>query len=148
EEEAVRGLAAWARRTTEGTREELPAPPAFSAWEKVSVDADACARTGCRLYQSCFYFKARREAAAADLVVVNHHLLLADLALRRRLGFRGAAVLPPYRHLVIDEAHHLEEVASEHFGAHVTSPGLKHLLGRLQAARRPDRGLLPAIALR
>lgn len=142
---AVGELSAWARRTTEGTREELAAPPPFSAWEKVSVDPDACSRTACRHYQSCFYFKARREAAAADLVVVNHHLLLADLALRRRLGFRGAAVLPPYRHLVIDEAHHLEEVASEHFGAHVTSAGLRHLVGRLQAARRPDRGLLPAL---
>jgi ATP-dependent DNA helicase DinG len=145
ERDAVRALGAWARRTREGTREELPAPPPYGAWEKVAVDADACGRTACRDYQTCFYFKARREAAAADLIVVNHHLLMADLALRRRLGFRGAAVLPPYRHVVLDEAHHLEDVASEHFGAHLTSAGLKHLVGRLQAARRWDRGLLPAL---
>lgn len=142
---AIRELGAWARRTREGTREELPAPPLPSAWEKVQVDGDTCTRTACRHYQECFYFRARREAAAADLVVANHHLLLADLSVRRGAGFRGAAVLPPFRHLVLDEAHHLEEVASEHLGAHVTSLGLRRLLGRLKAARRPDRGALPAL---
>jgi ATP-dependent DNA helicase DinG len=142
---AVAELARWAARTTEGTREELPVPPLPSAWEKVEVDADTCTRIACRHYQKCFYFAARREAAAADLIVVNHHLLFSDLALRRRLGFEAAAVLPPYRHLVLDEAHHIEDVASEHFGARLTSAGLRRLLGRLQAARRPDRGLLPAL---
>ena len=138
-------LAGWARRTREGTREELPSPPSANAWEKVAVDPDTCTRTACRRFQDCFYFRARREAAASELVVVNHHLLLSDLALRRRLGFRTAAVLPPYHHLVIDEAHRLEDVASEHFGGQVTEAGLKRLLGRLQAARKPEKGLLPAL---
>src|SRR5207237_282483 len=127
------------------SREELPAPPTFGAWEKVAVDADTCTRTACKFYSDCFYFKARREAGAADLLVVNHHLLLSDLSLRRQIGFKSGAVLPPYRHVVLDEAHHLEDVASDHFGEQVTSAGLKRTLGRLISARRHARGVLPAL---
>jgi ATP-dependent DNA helicase DinG len=145
ERDEVATLLAWARRSREGSREELPVVPSAGAWEKVSVEADACTRTACRNYQECFYFRARREAAAADIVVANHHLLLSDVAVRRTLGWRAAAVLPPYRHIVLDEAHHLEDVASEHLGEAVSSAGLRRTLGRLVAARRAERGLLPAL---
>jgi ATP-dependent DNA helicase DinG len=88
-------------------------------------------------------FRARRRAAEADVVVVNHHLLAADLAVRQAQdNWLEAAVLPPYRRLILDEAHHLEDVAAGHLGIHVTSRGAGRLLGRLE---RNGRGLVPTL---
>ncbi len=88
-------------------------------------------------------FAARRRAADADVVVVNHHLLASDLAVRGAAGnWQEAAVLPPYRRLVLDEAHHLEDTAADHLGAQATSRGVERLLSRLE---RGNRGVLPAL---
>ncbi len=147
----ILGLCSFARRTLEGSREELPTVPPRGTFEKVACEADACNRTACAHYERCFYFKARRLAHEADLLVVNHHLLFSDIAARRTLGWTASAVLPPYRHLVLDEAHHLEDVASEHLGERVTGFGLRLLLGRLRASARSgrgERGLLPALRAR
>jgi len=148
EKDEVAGLVRWARKSRFGSREELPVIPSRDAWEKVAVEADTCTRTACKSYQECHYFKARREAAAADIVVANHHLLLSDLAVRRSVGWKAGAVLPPYRHVIIDEAHHLEDVASEHLGDQATTHGIRRTLGRLLSARRHEKGLLPALRSR
>src|SRR5213078_1282848 len=87
--------------------------------------------------------QARRRAAEADVVVVNHHLLASDLAVRMVSdNWQEAAVLPPYRRLVLDEAHHLEDVAAMHLGAQVSMLGVQRLLSRLE---KNGRGLLPAL---
>ena len=91
-------LRAWAAQTRDGSREELPIPPGDQLWDEVCCEADQCARAQCRHFNGCFFHQARRRAAQADVLVVNHALLLADLALRRQTdNYTTAAVLPPSR---------------------------------------------------
>jgi ATP-dependent DNA helicase DinG len=134
-------LAAWAARTTDGSLSDLADPPPPEVWDEVSAESDLCGRLKCPHFERCFLFAARRRAADADIVVVNHHLLASDLAVRRaQENWQEAAVLPPYRRLVLDEGHHLEDTAAQHLGAQVTSWGIMRLLSRLE---RNGRGLLP-----
>ena len=108
------GIAEWAgphRRR----HPERPAGrrPRSEVWDEVSAEPDLCTRLKCRHFDRCFLFRARRRAAEADVVVVNHHLLAADLSVRQAQdNWQEAAVLPPYQRLVLDEAHHLEDVAA------------------------------------
>ena len=142
-DELVR-LTAWAAQTTDGSLSDLPVPPTHEVWDEVSAEADLCPRLECPHFDRCFLFSARRRAAEADVVVVNHHLLAADLSVRQAANnWKDAAVLPPYRRLVLDEGHHLEDVAAGHLGTQVSSRGVKRLLARLE---RNNRGLLPALA--
>lgn len=140
----VEGLARWAARTSDGSLADLADEPSAEVWDAVAAESDLCTRLACPHFEGCFLFQARRAAAEADVVVVNHHLLAADLAVRiASENWTEAAVLPPYRRLVIDEAHHLEDVATTHLGAHVSAVGVHRLLVRLE---RNGRGLLPTIA--
>ncbi|HYY52746.1 MAG TPA: ATP-dependent DNA helicase, partial [Myxococcales bacterium] len=117
------GIAAWAETTETGDRAELSElPENLASWRDLSASADQCIGTKCAHYDRCFVFRMRRQAAEADVVVVNHHLFFADLALRTSsAGDAGAAVLPRYDAVVFDEAHAVEEVATEHFGAQLSS---------------------------
>jgi ATP-dependent DNA helicase DinG len=142
----VATLRAWAERTNDGSLSDLPTPPKPEVWDEVSAEPDLCARLKCAHFDRCFLFAARRNAAQADVIVVNHHLLLSDLAVRRAQGNWGdAAVLPPYKRLVVDEGHHLEDAAAHHLGTSVTRRGLQRLLGRLE---RKGKGLLHVLAHR
>lgn len=133
-------LVEWMGRTRDGSLSDLPVPPSEEVWEEVQSDADACLKARCPHFQECFYQRARREAAAAEVLVVNHHLLLVDLAVRRATNnYTEAAVLPPYRRLILDEAHNLEEAATRHLGVQVTRKGLHRLLSRLD---RQGKGVL------
>jgi ATP-dependent DNA helicase DinG len=138
------GLSEWAGRTADGTLSDLPVTPTPEVWDEVSAEADLCPRLKCPQFDRCFLFRARRRAAEADIVVVNHHLLAADLSVRRAQdNWEEAAVLPPYKRLVLDEAHHLEEVAAGHLGVQVTSRSVRRLLSRFE---RNNRGLAPTLA--
>jgi ATP-dependent DNA helicase DinG len=138
------GLSEWAGHTADGTLSDLPVAPTPEIWDEVSAEADLCPRLKCPHFDRCFLFRARRRAAEADVVVVNHHLLAADLSVRRAQdNWEEAAVLPPYRRLVLDEAHHLEEVAAGHLGVQVTSRSVRRLLSRFE---RNGRGLAPTLA--
>lgn len=139
----LEALVAWTARTTDGSLADLPDPPSSEVWDEVSAEPDLCTRLECPHFDRCFVFEARRRAAEADVVVVNHHLLTADLAIRRvQDNWQDAAVLPPYRRLIIDEAQHLEDTAAHHLGNQVSSRGVQRLLGRLE---RNGRGLIPAL---
>lgn len=142
----LKDLAEWSFHTEDGSLSDLRPPPPDALWEEIATQPDDCTRARCAFYNDCHFYRARRRAAAADLLIVNHHLLFADLALRQTLGGeKGTAVLPSYSQLIIDEAHHVEEVATRHFGAQVTSVGLQRQMGRLQYRRRPTRGLVPLL---
>ncbi len=142
-EEVVR-IAGWADRTGDGTLGDLPFSPTPEVWDEVAAESDLCTRLQCPHFDRCFVFRARRRAAEADVVVVNHHLLAADLAIRQASdNWMEAAVLPPYQRLILDEAHHLEDVAATHLGIQVTSRGVRRLLGRFE---RGGRGLVPALS--
>jgi ATP-dependent DNA helicase DinG len=137
-------LAAWAGRTSDGSLADLADEPSADVWDTVAAESDLCTRLKCPHFEACFVFQARRRAAEADVVVVNHHLLASDLAVRLASeNWLEAAVLPPYRRLVVDEAHHLEDVAAGHLGARVSAIGVHRLLVRLE---RNGRGLLPTLA--
>lgn len=142
----VATLSAWAARTSDGSLADLPIPPRPEVWDEVSAEPDVCTRMKCAHFDKCFVFKARRAAAEADVIVVNHHLLLADLAVRRAAqNWDDAAVLPAYGRLVIDEGHHLEDAAATHLGSTVSRRGLQRLVGRLD---RRGKGLLTALSMR
>lgn len=139
----VKGLLEWIRSTDDGSLSDLAHPPSEELWEEVRSDPDACLRARCPHFQDCFYQKARRTAAAAELLVVNHHLLFTDVAVRRATqNYTQAAVLPPYKRLILDEAHNVEDAATQHLGVEVTRRGLYRTLSRLD---RRGRGILTAV---
>lgn len=101
-------VVAWLGTTRTGDKSELNLPPrGEELWSLVGSDSDYCRGTDCPRREECYVQAARRAAAQAHLVVVNHALLISDLG-------AGKLVLPAHRHLVLDEAHHLEDVATEH----------------------------------
>src|SRR5690606_12791928 len=105
----LRALADWEATSVDGSRTDLPFEVPGGVWDRVLSDGDLSLRHRCAHFASCHYYSARRRAAGAHLVVVNHALLLSDLALRAQVG-RG--VLPNFARVVLDEAHHLEDAAT------------------------------------
>ena len=136
-------LAAWADQTRDGSTADLLVAPRTDVWDEVAAEPDLCTRLRCPHFEQCFVFHARKLAAQADIVVVNHHLLMADVAVRRASGkWAESAVLPAYSRLVIDEGHHLEDAASSHLGQTVTRRGVQRLFARLD---RNGKGLLHSL---
>ncbi|HSG47284.1 MAG TPA: DEAD/DEAH box helicase, partial [Longimicrobiales bacterium] len=139
----VKALLEWIGTTQDGSLSDLTFQPADELWEEVRSDPDACLRVRCPHFQQCFYQKARREAASAELLVVNHHLLFTDLAVRRATqNYTQAAVLPAYKRLILDEAHNVEDAATTHLGVEITRRGVYRTLARLD---RRGRGILQAV---
>jgi ATP-dependent DNA helicase DinG len=105
EERELATLADWAQHTDDGSLGDADAPqPRAEVWDEVAAEPDLCQRQQCPHYDACFVFRARRAAAQASIVVVNHHLLMSDLAVRRvQQNWHDVAVLPPYSRLVVDE---------------------------------------------
>jgi ATP-dependent DNA helicase DinG len=136
-------LLEWIEVTEDGSLSDLPFSPAEETWEEVRSDADICLRSRCPHFQRCFYQESRRRAAKAELLVVNHHLLFTDLAVRRATrNHTQSAVLPAYKRVILDEAHNLEDAATSHLGVEVTRRGLFRTLSRLD---RKGRGILTAV---
>ena len=139
----VQALLAWIETTDDGSLSDLSFSPADETWEEVRSDPDICLRARCPHFQACFYQRSRRRAASADLLVVNHHLLFTDLAVRRATqNYTQSAVLPAYQRVVLDEAHNVEDAATSHLGVEVTRRGLYRSMSRLD---RRGRGILTAI---
>ncbi len=139
----IASLVEWIETTEDGSLSDLPFTPADDTWEEVRSDPDICLRARCPHFQACFYQRARRRAASAELLVVNHHLLFTDLAVRRATqNYTQAAVLPAYGRLILDEAHNVEDAATSHLGVELTRRGLFRMLSRLD---RKGRGILTAV---
>jgi ATP-dependent DNA helicase DinG len=134
-------IKAWASRTETGDRAELEdLPEDLPFWNEVSATAETCLGTECPRYDDCFVTKMRQRAASSDLVIVNHHLLCADAAVRQNAF---GEVIPPCSHAILDEAHQIEEVATQYFGFGVSNfriDDLAHDLQRLAAGAIDDRG--------
>ena len=124
-------FATWSRSTIRGDRAELVGLPERSpAWDEVDARSETCLGTRCASYERCFVVRMRREAESAQLVVVNHHLLMADLALKAQAvltsdGRAFGSVIPDADCLIVDEAHGIEEVASTYFGGSVSNRKLE-----------------------
>lgn len=127
----------WSKVTSDGSRATLDFSPFPAVWDEVQSDHGNCLGKKCPTYGDCFYYKARRRAWNADILIVNHALFFSDLALRRE----GASILPDYDVVVFDEAHTIEAVAADHLGISVTSGQVEYLLNKLYNDRT-NRGLL------
>ncbi|MCE5336229.1 MAG: hypothetical protein LLG06_16730, partial [Desulfobacteraceae bacterium] len=126
----------WAGTTGSGDRTEIEwLPDNFRTWNEVCSSTEYCLGQQCSEFSRCHLTRVRTEASRADVLVVNHHLFFADLALRRR----GAGeVLPEYEAVVFDEAHQLEDVIGEYFGVHFSSIGVSQLGQDIQKECRRD----------
>ncbi|MFM7050794.1 MAG: ATP-dependent DNA helicase [Planctomycetota bacterium] len=140
EEHSLELVEDWAYETTDGSLATLPQLPRRSVWEHVESDAGNCMGRRCPTFDKCFYQSARRRMENADLLICNHALFFSDLALRQK----GAGFLPAYDHVIFDEAHHLEDVASGHFGVRVGESRVKHALRTLYS-QSTGKGVLAGI---
>ena len=137
EVEEIAEIEEWVNRTVDGSRADLPWQPQPQVWDKVVSDRDNCLGRNCETYDVCFYFKARREMYNADLLIVNHHLLFSDLAIRKD-SEATMSVLPDYDYLIIDEAQHLEATATNHASIDFSNTRVKWLLDSLYNERSED----------
>ena len=127
----------WLTQTSTGDVEELSMPPTGQLfWQQVKSDTGSCLNRACPWFSRCYYFQAKERSRDADLLIVNHALLISDLQAENR-------ILPPYEVAVIDEAHHLEEAATQHLGKQFTTTQLLFLLDR---ASLDEGGVVPRYA--
>jgi len=134
-------LERWAEDTATGDRAELANLPddAFM-WGELCTSSESCLGQRCEFYNRCFITRMRQEAAAADIIIVNHHLFFADLALKES---SYGEVIPRYDAVIFDEAHHLEEVATQHFGIGISNYRVEELA---RDSERELRALKQAVA--
>ncbi len=130
-------LSDWAQQTTTGTLQDIDFKIDPAVWEKVRCESGLCRSSQCAQYSSCHFQEARRKMAGSDIVVVNHAMFFADLALKEA----QAQLLGKYDLVVLDEAHTIEGVASDHFGKSVSSSAVQFLLKELYNDHT-DRGVL------
>jgi len=150
----LQSIRAWAKRTGSGDRGEFAEVPEDSPlWPRVTSTAENCLGAECPMFGDCFVVKARRAAQEADLVVVNHHLLFADLAIKQE-GF--GEILPGAQAFILDEAHQIPELAGAFFSTSVTSRQITELAqdalaecasvtGALATLREPIEAIAPAL---
>ncbi|MBQ9281219.1 MAG: DEAD/DEAH box helicase family protein [Treponema sp.] len=109
-------IASWAKESKTGSKSDLSFMPPENLWQRVNSEADACMGMRCKFREKCFVMKVRKEAADANILVVNHHMLFADIESRMNgAGYDDTAVLPPYKRIVFDEAHGIEDAATSFF---------------------------------
>jgi ATP-dependent DNA helicase DinG len=138
----LRQVQEWSKATRRGDCAELTIPEDAPVWPLVTSTSDNCLGSSCPDWQDCHLVEARREAQAADLVVVNHHLFCADLALRDE-GF--GEILPGADCFILDEAHQLPEVASSFFGTAVSARQLLDLVRDTELEYRREAGDVPEL---
>ena len=127
----------WVTQTSTGDRAELSnLPENLPFWRHIDARSDTCLGQQCADFEPCFITRMRQRAIDADIIVVNHHLFFADLALRN--GAYGS-VLPDYAAVILDEAHQIEDVASEYFGSQVSTYQIDDLLGDAGMLKLEDR---------
>jgi ATP-dependent DNA helicase DinG len=148
--EEYRQIAAWEQKTETGDRAELTGLRENTLlWQKLDARADRCTGTKCKQWERCFITEMHRRAAESDIIIVNHHLFFADLALRQT-GGPDAGILPEFAAVIFDEAHELEDVASSYFGVSVSNLRFEELArdieSTLQQKQSMSPGLLQALA--
>ena len=129
----------WEKTTETGDRAEIRTlPESSSAWAKVDARSDLCTGQKCPQFQRCFITLMHQKAQESDLIVVNHHLFFADLAVK---GDERGSIIPDYQAVIFDEAHDVEDVAGQYFGVSVSSYQFEDLSRDvLSLARRKDFG--------
>jgi ATP-dependent DNA helicase DinG len=124
--EYIRLIKEWAQKTETGDRAELSElPDDILLWHRLDARRDTCTGQKCRNFENCFVTKVRQRALESDIIIVNHHLFFADLALRQG---DFASILPDYAVAVFDEAHEIEDVATQYFGVMVSNYRVEELV--------------------
>jgi ATP-dependent DNA helicase DinG len=140
-------IAAWEKTTATGDRAEIDALPENSAlWPKIDARGEACLGQSCPDWEGCFITAMRRKALDAEIVIVNHHLFFADMAIKLQTGAAAdAGVLPAAGAVIFDEAHELEEVASNYFGIGLSTQRFDELARDVDTMLRAKRASTSAI---
>ncbi|MBX7256662.1 MAG: DEAD/DEAH box helicase [Candidatus Hydrogenedentes bacterium] len=150
EEEILKAVAEWAEHTKDGSLADLPFVPPRDLWAGICSESDTCRLSACPDPKRCFVGRARRDMAKADILVANHHMTFSDLAVKRETGsFTSAGVLPAYRRIIFDEAHNIEDSATDYFGVEATRLGALAAIGRfVRSETGVERGLIPYLKLK
>lgn len=128
----LKNILEWSKVTRDGSLSDLNFHPPESVWEKVSAESESCLRAKCPYYSDCFFYKARRELSASQIIIANHHLLFSDLSIKAASDDSDTGILPPYSRVIFDEAHHIVDAATSHFGMRCTKYGILRTLRRLK----------------
>lgn len=141
-EEQLQDLVAWAKKTKTGLRSDFPKGVNSNLWLSIASENDKCHRIKCPFYETCHYFRAKRKLSGCDLIIANHYLLAYDVAIKNQAqAFDENMLLPAFRYLIMDEAHHIEEVMSKSFTMTLSRRGIIRLLNDLHHQKH-NRGLL------
>lgn len=147
EVDQLQRLRSFAQRSKTGRNIDLKFEASPQLWAQVNRESDLCLGRNCEFYEKSFYYLARREQEKAHVLIANHHLLFAHLAAGGNAAVGGGGgVLPVFDALVIDEAHHIEDVASAHLGVEIVNLGVARLIELLHH-RRSNRTVITGSAL-
>ncbi|HPS29831.1 MAG TPA: helicase C-terminal domain-containing protein [bacterium] len=138
--EAVREIDVWMNQVNDGTKSSMNNALANDVWSEICAEEFTCEKSKCRYFNTCFFFKARRKANFASLILINHHLLMADVSMKME-GEEEVGLLPKFDILVIDEAHNLFKSAISFLGESVSTQSVVKQLNRLYFPKR-GTGLL------
>ena len=146
--EQYRAIAAWEKNTSTGDRAELAElPEASLLWHKLDARADACTGQKCSQWERCFITEMRRRAMESDIIIVNHHLFFADLAIKLQAdGAPDAGILPEAAAVIFDEAHELEDVAANYFGISVSNLRVEELARDIEHSMQHNRMLSSSLS--
>jgi ATP-dependent DNA helicase DinG len=146
--EHYRAIAAWERATQTGDRAELATLPEASAlWHKLDARSETCLGQKCSSWEKCFITEMHRRAMESDIIIVNHHLFFADLAIKQQAEYApDAGILPEVGTVIFDEAHELEDVAGSYFGVSVSNARLEELCRDVEAALQRNHQLSASLA--
>jgi hypothetical protein len=146
--EQYRAIAAWEKTTSTGDRAELAELPEASAlWHKLDARSEACIGQKCSEWERCFVTEMRRRGMESDIIIVNHHLFFADLAIKLQAdGAPDAGILPEAAAVIFDEAHELEDVAGNYFGISVSNLRVDDLARDVEASLQHNRMLSASLS--
>jgi ATP-dependent DNA helicase DinG len=145
--EQYRQIAEWEQQTETGDRAELSELPESSAlWQKLDARSDKCTGTKCPAFEKCFITEMHRRAHESDIIIVNHHLFFADLAIKQATDGTGASgIIPEFDAVIFDEAHELEDVAGSYFGVTVSNVKVDELVRDVEFGLKQKNALTPGV---
>lgn len=149
DKENLQKLIEWAKNSSSGDKSDLSFFPSENSWSKINSESDACMGMRCPYRNECFVMKVRKEASDSSIIVVNHHLLFADIQSRMGgIGYNDMAVLPSYKRIVFDEAHGVESAATSFFSESVNRFKINKLLNLMYRKRKSsESGFLCSLAI-
>jgi len=139
EVDQFRQITEWDKTTETGDRAELSELPESSQlWHRIDARSDACLGQKCQQFERCFITQMHQKAAESDIIIVNHHLFFADMAIRAETeGTTASGIIPDFDAVVFDEAHELEDVAGSYFGVSIGNVRFERLAADVEATLRP-----------